>query len=799
MIMKKIIFGIAAVLFAVLGAGCSDDSTEAVCFPGDVTFNVLKNGRDANGAVLQFEVNSNVFWQLLPDAGADWVSASPAAADGKAVVTFTVAPNHSAVQRTAELTLRRLNGASSTLRIVQEAGDRMLCFASETFGDPAAETAVGEYAGWQTSGIGVSETLFSGEGCHVGTEIPSAGYDGATGSGNVAFTTAGSSFVMGPVDIADALDFRFSFGAFTSADAFDSDALKCYASKNGTHWAPVTYERGSATGWASAETRFYVSDDIKRIWFKFETSEAGKFRLDDLLLIEGEPGEAKLLELGGELAVPSNITGSATETTLTFNWDPVRNAAGYEYECFLKDRIVSTGTTGLNSVTVSGLEVGVAYRFRVRALPAAESIYIESPYCEPFDMQTIGYLPMPQVWLFRATHGMLVFEWTRSTQGLGRRYNLELLDAAGNVLRKYERVNYASNATYDRSYIYNRQVFGNLSPDTEYTLRVQYVSDDANYHDSEWNSCKVRTLATPILPSNCLLYKDFETAWFGGSAIDVAWGVHPKDNQMNLDYGNEEAFNLVIVYPIRCMEDSFNAGKLPDQYRRKYWSGWDWSDISKPVAEKANSGLFMICGALKFGSGSAYGRMTTSPLGEYGLSLKSDVTVSFKAAPYYEPNLTTGSLENAYIACGATFEISIWSGSGTFENGATKLTLTNLRPDETGADARTCYSWTEHSVKVYGADATTRISISTIAQKGYYRMWLDDLMIVRGEGAAPGDTTGGDSGDYGDGGDGFSRPGSGDSGGDTPGYGDGGDGFGGAGTGGDTPGYGDGGDGYGNK
>ena len=64
MIMKKIIFGIAAVLFAVLGAGCSDDSTEAVCFPGDATFNVLKNGRDANGAVLQFEVNSNVFWMI---------------------------------------------------------------------------------------------------------------------------------------------------------------------------------------------------------------------------------------------------------------------------------------------------------------------------------------------------------------------------------------------------------------------------------------------------------------------------------------------------------------------------------------------------------------------------------------------------------------------------------------------------------------------------------------------------------------------------------------------------------------
>lgn len=796
--MKKIIFGVAVLLFAVLCAGCSDDSTESVLFPGDTTFNVLKNGRDANGAVLQFEVNSDVFWQLMPDADADWVTVSPAAADGKAVVTFTITPNRDAAPRTAVLTLRRLGGASSTLRIVQEAGDKMLCFASETFGDPAGDTAVGDYDGWQTDGIGVAGTMFAGEGTTVGAVTPSTGYEGASGAGSVGFDAAGSSFVMGPVDIAGALDFRFSFGVYTAADAFDTGALKCYASKNGTHWAPVTYDRSAASGWASGETRFYVSDDITKVWFRFEAAEAGTYRLDDLLLVEGEPGEARLLELGGELSVPSNITCSATETSLAFNWDPVRNAAGYEYECFLKDQVVSTGTAGVNSVTIAGLEVGAAYRFRVRALPVEGSIYIESPYSEPFEAQTIGYLPTPSVWLFRATHGMLVFEWTRNTQGLGRRYNLELQDAAGNVLRKYDRVNYASNATYDRSYIYNRQVFGNLSPDTEYVLRVQYVSDDGNYNDSEWGSCRVRTQASPTLPSDCLLYKDFETAWFGGSAIDVAWGIHPKDNQLNLDYGNEEAFSLVTVYPIRCMEDSFNAGKLPDQYRRKYWSGWDWSDISKPAAEKANSGLFMICGALKFGSGSAYGRMTTSPLGEYGLSLKSDVTVSFKAAPYYEPNLTTGSLENAYIACGATFEISIWSGSGTFENGATKLTLTNLRPDETAADAKTCYTWTEHSVKVYGADATTRISISTVAQKGYYRMWLDDLMVVRGEGTTPGDTTGGDSGDYGDGGDGFSRPGSGGSDGDTPGYGDGGEGFGSGGSDGTAPGYGDGGDGYGN-
>lgn len=162
--------------------------------------------------------------------------------------------------------------------------------------------------------------------------------------------------------------------------------------------------------------------------------------------------------------------------------------------------------------------------------------------------------------------------------------------------------------------------------------------------------------------------------WRGGST--------PSGNQLDLDYDAEESIELYVVYPIRCMEDSFNTAKLPEQYRRKYWSGWDWSDIGeKDIAKKSNTGLFLICGAVKFGSGSAYGRMTTPALGQYGLSGVSDIVVSFKACPYTEPNLTTGNLMvSPYILCGATFNISIWAGAGTFENGSTEMTLTNLTP-----------------------------------------------------------------------------------------------------------------------
>ena len=383
-----------------------------------------------------------------------------------------------------------------------------------------------------------------------------------------------------------------------------------------------------------------------------------------------------------------------------------------------------------------------------------------------------------------------------------------LVDRDSVVVRQQSRVNYASNATYNLSYVYNRQAFGGLQPSTDYRFYVQYVSDSEQYRDSNWVCCEATTDPRPQLPIGCLLYKDFEEAWFGGSAIDVAWGQHPSGNQLDLDYDAEESIELYVVYPIRCMEDSFNTAKLPEQYRRKYWSGWDWSDIGeKDIARKSNTGLFLICGAVKFGSGSAYGRMTTPALGQYGLSGVSDIVVSFKACPYTEPNLTTGNLMvSPYILCGATFNISIWAGAGTFENGSTEMTLTNLTPDQTDAQGNGHYSWTEHSVRIKGADSHTRVSISTVAQKGYYRMWFDDLMIVRDDGGqSEGSSGSGSGGDYGDGGDGFDTEGSASSGGSAGGgsYGDGGDGFDTGGTPGGTPGgsasggdYGNGGDGF---
>ena len=94
------------------------------------------------------------------------------------------------------------------------------------------------------------------------------------------------------------------------------------------------------------------------------------------------------------------------------------------------------------------------------------------------------------------------------------------------------------------------------------------------------------------------------------------------------------------------------------------------------------------------------------------------------------------------------------------------------QPDRSGADAPSLPARADSRRREHGAcllytsDSHTRVSISTVAQKGYYRMWFDDLMIVRDDGGqSEGSSGSGSGGDYGDGGDGFDTEGSASSGG----------------------------------
>ena len=289
-------------------------------------------------------------------------------------------------------------------------------------------------------------------------------------------------------------------------------------------------------------------------------------------------------------------------------------------------------------------------------------------------------LPAPGIKVFRKTHGMIVAEFEQSVdtyETQGRTFNIRLLEG-DKVLRSYDKYSFkygGKNGTI-YSYLYNRFAFGGLKAATSYTIRVQAVSTDAaRFEDSAWTDISVTTDAAPVLGDKVLLYKDFEDARYGGSSIDNAWAHKVKGTQASIDYTEEsveDALPVSVCHPMGCMEDAFGT-KQHASYRAVHWSDYAWS------ADKAdNTGLFPVCGALKFGSASAIGKLTTPTLASLGVDAPANVVLSFNAAPYYEPNLATGKFETAPNQGSGTTVVVTVNGDGTFDDGTHEPVVEHL-------------------------------------------------------------------------------------------------------------------------
>ena len=180
--------------------------------------------------------------------------------------------------------------------------------------------------------------------------------------------------------------------------------------------------------------------------------------------------------------------------------------------------------------------------------------------------------------------------------------------------------------------------------------------------------------------------------------------------------------------------DAFGT-KQHASYRAVHWSDYAWS------ADKAdNTGLFPVCGALKFGSASAIGKLTTPTLASLGVDAPANVVLSFNAAPYYEPNLATGKFETAPNQGSGTTVVVTVNGDGTFDDGTQTQTLRNRTPVETGADAKG-YMGDVHApyASCDGRDgrddgftiATSLDGTGAVTGSNSCRMWFDDLRIER--------------------------------------------------------------------
>lgn len=464
-----------------------------------------------------------------------------------------------------------------------------------------------------------------------------------------------------------------------------------------------------------------------------------EFNSDETQKIVGTTGFA-----AEKLAVPTEVASSdVTSSGVKISWAEVSGAANYRVVI----KTVSDGKEVVNKVvaatsyTATGLSSGTDYTASVQAIVGDGSVANEFDSDEvttTFTTPAPEILAKPVLSVYHTSYGLAVVEFGfDAKQQKDTKFNIQLLEG-GTVLREYSK--WSFNAKYTKHA--TRFLFGGLDANKGYTAKIQRVSLDTNeWLDSEWSDeLAITTFQAPD-KSGYLLWQDFDNHPWGGNGPMLAFGMDPKDADKSFDVTTGVSTSgWAIASPVKNMDNLGNGVGTNAQggyaaYHRLFMSGWDSDELALNDKNNYTGTVYLCGGMMKFGTGSSMGRLTLPKFVD--LTGASTLEVAFDACPYYEPNGTTGSLQvSPAVAEGVEFMISV-TGGGTIVEAdgaavnAESVKLKNKTADEMQADTQKRYEWTEHTVKVSGATAETRISIHTIAAAGSYRMWLDNLKVKK--------------------------------------------------------------------
>ncbi len=474
---------------------------------------------------------------------------------------------------------------------------------------------------------------------------------------------------------------------------------------------------------------FKVTGATSQTRIKISGTKAGnnRFFIDNFRIYVSQ---AKPVEVTSKLETPTNLSCTGQlPSSLGFSWDRNDDASSYTVELHKADNgtdAVKSAVVMDNECTFEELEPHTDYKFRVRAncqsKPEFNSDFSVFLPCRTLDPEAI---PAPQVSLYEASRGLLVFEWNRDDT-YPRKFIIELSETeSGEAIRTVECKEPVKGSGFYANYPYNRFVFGNLQTDKTYYCRVKILGEGV-YADSEFGIGSGKTLPMPASDDKVLLHKDFDDFWWGGYSIGAAFGICPSSAAQKLAETMEipgsvfaDDATTVVAEPSKNANDTFNTiGTANAAYLAARWGDGDW--------DTANSKkIYEVCGHLKFGTGSAPGNLILPHLTKLG-DATADVVLTFRACPYTEPARIQDD-PVVYTLYGnqdrKDFMVSL-SGGGTFEDGSVELTLYN---DDSGRDRNGRFAWTDHTVVIKGATAQSRISIATIEK----RMWLDDIKVVK--------------------------------------------------------------------
>lgn len=436
---------------------------------------------------------------------------------------------------------------------------------------------------------------------------------------------------------------------------------------------------------------------------------------------------------------------------VTVKWAEVASATSYAVTFTdATDQVISSTETEALSAELTGLTPETAYSVSVTALfaPNAE---MNSPATTQ-DFTTLpAQLATPVVTLYKQpSYAKAIVTWDPSwkneEQEDGYIYDVILYEGS-NAIREYLEFPFGASPANFLKYAKNgmRFAFAGLKPSTTYTVKVaRYPGKSSDQLKSEFGEMNFTTTAEPDY-ADYLLYEDFDKHPWGGDGLNLAFGFYPKNDGKNLDVETGTCPDgWEYCTPVKnCGNIGKGVGEVapagtPSPYHRLFMPAWDSDELKiNSEAEGKTFNVYLTNGLMKFGTGSARGHLTLPKFPS--LTAPSTVEVKFNASPYCEPNKDTGSLETGLAVCdGVEFYAKILEGPGEIAEAdgksltaTTEVTLTNKTPAQMNADANGCFAYTEHTLKITGATAETRVTIFTKKAAKYYRMWLDDIRVKK--------------------------------------------------------------------
>lgn len=270
--------------------------------------------------------------------------------------------------------------------------------------------------------------------------------------------------------------------------------------------------------------------------------------------------------------------------------------------------------------------------------------------------------------------------------------------------------------------------FSSLKPAVNYTAKVKRMPiDTERYKESEFGTVVFTTVSEPD-KSSYLLWQDFDNHPWGGNGPLLAFGIVPSEKHKEFDVINGVSSKWNLATPVKNMDNLCTgvgvAGAGASYYHSTYMVGWDDAELT---ANRLTKTVYLCAGMMKFGTGSSSGILTL-PVFD-----KNSLTITFDAAPYTEPNKTTGLLEESpSIENGVDFYVELTGAGSIMADGesvtGTKAKLKNKTARETSADTKGFLPYTSHTIKISGMNKDTRICIKTLSKKDG-RMWLDNLKV----------------------------------------------------------------------